>query len=218
MNLVGELVITQAMLSQRLLDRDAAQADELSDLELLTRELQESTMAIRAQPMKTVYSRIPRLIRDLEAETKKKVRIEFEGEMTEVDKTVIERIGEPLTHLIRNAVDHGLESTEGRLEAGKSPEGLIRLSATHQSGRIVIAVSDDGRGINRSKVLERAIERGIVHGDAAPPQGVVEARDRLPAGHTGVQRQDDVATQSQGGFDEPPHGRDVDVVVANIQL
>lgn len=124
-------------------------------------------MAIRAQPMKTVYSRIPRLIRDLEAETKKKVRIEFEGEMTEVDKTVIERIGEPLTHLIRNAVDHGLESTEGRLEAGKSPEGLIRLSATHQSGRIVIAVSDDGRGINRSKVLERAIERGIVHGDAA---------------------------------------------------
>ena len=167
MNLVGELVITQAMLSQRLLDRDAAQADELSDLELLTRELQESTMAIRAQPMKTVYSRIPRLIRDLEAETKKKVRIEFEGEMTEVDKTVIERIGEPLTHLIRNAVDHGLESTEGRLEAGKSPEGLIRLSATHQSGRIVIAVSDDGRGINRSKVLERAIERGIVHGDAA---------------------------------------------------
>ena len=165
MNLVGELVITQAMLSQRLLDRDAAQADELSDLELLTRELQESTMAIRAQPMKTVYSRIPRLIRDLEAETKKKVRIEFEGEMTEVDKTVIERIGEPLTHLIRNAVDHGLESTEGRLEAGKSPEGLIRLSATHQSGRIVIAVSDDGRGINRTKVLERAIERGIVHGD-----------------------------------------------------
>ena len=165
MDLVCELVITRAMRSQRLLDRDAAQADELSDLELLTRELQESTMAIRAQPMKTVYSRIPRLIRDLEAETKKKVRIEFEGEMTEVDKTVIERIGEPLTHLIRNAVDHGLESTEGRLEAGKSPEGLIRLSATHQSGRIVIAVSDDGRGINRTKVLERAIERGIVHGD-----------------------------------------------------
>jgi len=154
------------MLSQRLLDRDAAQADELSDLELLTRELQESTMAIRAQPMKTVYSRIPRLIRDLEAETKKKVRIEFEGEMTEVDKTVIERIGEPLTHLIRNAVDHGLESTEGRIEAGKSAEGLIRLSATHQSGRIVIAVSDDGRGINRAKVRERAIERGIVHSDA----------------------------------------------------
>ena len=166
MNLVGELVITQAMLSQRLLDRNAAHADELADLELLTRDLQESTMAIRAQPMKTVYSRIPRLIRDLEAETKKKVRIEFEGEMTEVDKTVIERIGEPLTHLIRNAVDHGLESTEGRIEAGKSAEGLIRLSATHQSGRIVIAVSDDGRGINRAKVRERAIERGIVHSDA----------------------------------------------------
>ena len=165
-NLVGELVITQAMLSQRLLDRNAAHADELADLELLTRDLQESTMAIRAQPMKSVYSRIPRLIRDLEAETKKKVRIEFEGEMTEVDKTVIERIGEPLTHLIRNAVDHGLETTEGRIEAGKSAEGLIRLSATHQSGRIVIAVSDDGRGINRDKVRERAIERGIVHGDA----------------------------------------------------
>ena len=166
-NLVGELVITQAMLSQRLLDRNAAHADELSDLELLTRDLQESTMAIRAQPMKTVYSRIPRLIRDLETETKKKVRIEFEGEMTEVDKTVIERIGEPLTHLIRNAVDHGLETTEGRIEAGKSKEGLIRLSATHQSGRIVIAVSDDGRGINRERVRERAIERGIVHADTA---------------------------------------------------
>ncbi|MCP9222819.1 chemotaxis protein CheA [Erythrobacter sp. LQ02-29] len=174
-NLVGELVITQSMLSQRLLDDGAGHADELADLELLTRELQESTMAIRAQPMKTVYSRIPRLIRDLEAETGKRVRLELEGEMTEVDKTVIERIGEPLTHLIRNAVDHGLEGPEGRVAAGKPEEGLIRLSATHQSGRIVIAVSDDGKGIDREKVRARAIQQGIVHADAVLTDEEIDA-------------------------------------------
>ncbi len=166
-NLVGELVITQAMLAQRLTEHDLGGIGELSDLDHLTRELQESTMALRAQPMQTVFSRVPRIIRELEGETGKRVRLEIEGEMTEVDKTVVERIGEPLTHLIRNAVDHGLEKPETRIAAGKSAEGVVRLSAAHQSGRIVITVADDGAGINRERVRQRAVERGIVAPDAA---------------------------------------------------
>jgi two-component system chemotaxis sensor kinase CheA len=154
------------MLAQRLSENDMGGTPEVTDLEHLTRELQESTMAIRAQPMKTVFSRVPRIIRELEAETGKRVRLALEGEMTEVDKTVVERIGEPLTHLIRNACDHGLESTEERLAAGKSAEGVVRLSAAHQSGRIVITVSDDGKGIDRARVRAKAVERGIVAADA----------------------------------------------------
>lgn len=165
-NLVGELVITQAMLAQRLTEADMAATPELNDLEHLTRELQESTMAIRAQPMKTVFSRVPRIIRELESATGKRVRLEVEGEMTEVDKTVVERIGEPLTHLIRNAVDHGLETPDAREAAGKPAEGVVRLSATHQSGRIVITVADDGKGIDRARVRAKAVEKGIIHADA----------------------------------------------------
>ncbi|SEN09667.1 two-component system, chemotaxis family, sensor kinase CheA [Sphingomonas gellani] len=165
-NLVGELVITQAMLAQRLSEHELGSIAELTDLDHLTRELQDSTMAIRAQPMKTVFSRVPRIIRELEMETGKKVRLEVEGEMTEVDKTVVERIGEPLTHLIRNAVDHGLEDPAGRLAAGKAEEGVVRLSAAHQSGRIVITVADDGRGIDRTRVRAKAVERGIIAADA----------------------------------------------------
>ncbi|MBY9062151.1 chemotaxis protein CheA [Sphingomonas yunnanensis] len=165
-NLVGELVITQAMLAQRLSENNMAGISELTDLDHLTRELQESTMAIRAQPMKTVFSRVPRIIRELEGETGKRVRLDIEGEMTEVDKTVVERIGEPLTHLIRNAVDHGLETTEERIAAGKPAEGVVTLSAAHHSGRIVITVSDDGRGIDRARVRAKAIERGIILPDA----------------------------------------------------
>ncbi|WP_419826671.1 chemotaxis protein CheA [Sphingomonas sp.] len=166
-NLVGELVITQSMLAQCLSQHGLTGVSELSDLDLLTRELQESTMAIRAQPMKTVFSRVPRIIRELESETGKRVRLEVEGEMTEVDKTVVERIGEPLTHLIRNAVDHGLEGPAERGEAGKPEEGVVRLSAAHQSGRIVITVADDGRGIDRGRVRAKAIERGIIPPDAS---------------------------------------------------
>ncbi|WP_028965256.1 chemotaxis protein CheA [Sphingomonas phyllosphaerae] len=165
-NLVGELVITQAMLAQRLSENDMAGISELTDLDHLTRELQESTMAIRAQPMKTVFSRVPRIIRELEGETGKRVRLDIEGEMTEVDKTVVERIGEPLTHLIRNAVDHGLETTEERVKAGKPETGVVTLSAAHHSGRIVITVADDGRGIDRTRVRAKAVERGIILPDA----------------------------------------------------
>ncbi|WP_230483524.1 chemotaxis protein CheA [Sphingomonas sp. Leaf21] len=165
-NLVGELVITQAMLAQRLSENEMGSIPELSDLDHLTRELQDSTMAIRAQPMKTVFSRVPRIIRELEVETGKRVRLDVVGEMTEVDKTVVERIGEPLTHLIRNAVDHGLETPADRKAAGKEAEGVVTLSAAHQSGRIVITVADDGRGIDRARVKAKAVERGIIAPDA----------------------------------------------------
>jgi two-component system chemotaxis sensor kinase CheA len=165
-NLVGELVITQAMLGQRVhecrIPRSSPVGDGLSELEHLLRELQESVMAIRTQPVKSVFQRMPRLVRELAAQTGKKVRLELEGEGTEVDKTVIERLGEPLTHMIRNAVDHGLESPEDRTAAGKPEEGTVTLSAEHRGGRIVIEVSDDGRGINRRRVREKAVERGLI--------------------------------------------------------
>ncbi|AFN57007.1 two-component system chemotaxis sensor kinase CheA [Zymomonas mobilis] len=164
-NLVGELVITQAMLAQRLTDQGLSGSSELTDLDHLTRELQDSAMSIRAQPMKTVFSRVPRIIRELEGETGKKVRLDVIGEMTEVDKTVVERIGEPLTHLIRNAVDHGLETPEERVAAGKPQEGVVTLAAEHRSGRIIIRISDDGKGMNRTRILEKAIEKGIVAPD-----------------------------------------------------
>ncbi len=165
-NLVGELVITQAMLAQRLSLHGVGAIDELSALDHLTRELQDSAMSIRAQPVKSVFSRVPRIIRELEAGTGKRVRLEVEGEMTEVDKTVVERIGEPLTHMIRNAVDHGLEMPDERVALGKPAEGVVRLAAEHRSGRIVISVADDGKGIDRQRVKAKAVERGIIAPDA----------------------------------------------------
>jgi two-component system chemotaxis sensor kinase CheA len=165
-NLVGELVITQAMLTQRLLNCGLAQIAELTDLDHLTRELQDSAMSIRAQPIRSVFNRVPRIVRELQTSTGKQVHLDMEGEATELDKTVVERIGEPLTHLIRNAIDHGLETPEERVAAGKSPEGRIRLSAEHRSGRVLICVSDDGRGIDRERVLAKAVARGLVAPDA----------------------------------------------------
>ena len=170
-DLVGELVINQAMLSQRVMEAGLARASAvavgLDELEQLTREIQDSVMAIRAQPVKSVFQRMPRLAREVAAMTGKQVRLVTEGEGTEVDKTVIERLADPLTHMIRNAIDHGLESTEAREAAGKPAEGLVRLSAAHRSGRIVIEVADDGGGINRPRVKAIAIERGLIAADAA---------------------------------------------------
>ncbi|MFS0737414.1 chemotaxis protein CheA [Sphingomonas sp. 1P06PA] len=165
-DLVGELVITQSMLSQRLSFQGLAALDELGDLDQLTRELQDSAMAIRAQPVKSVFSRVPRIIRELEASTGKRVSLQVEGEATELDKTVIERIGEPLTHLVRNCVDHGIEAPSTRIAQGKPAEGLLRLTAEHKGSRIVISVGDDGAGIDRDRVLSLAIERGIIPADA----------------------------------------------------
>ncbi len=163
---VGELVIAQAMMAQRLAGDGLAVTEELTMLEGLTRDIQESAMAIRAQPIGSVFSRVPRILRELTASTGKHVRLEVSGESTELDKTVIERLGEPLTHLIRNAVDHGIEPAEARLAAGKSAEGTLTLSAEHKSGRILIRIADDGRGIDRERVLAKAIEKGLVAPDA----------------------------------------------------
>lgn len=169
-DLVGELVINQAMLAQRVLEsglaRSSGIAVGLDDLELLTREIQDSVMAIRAQPVKSVFQRMPRLVREVAHATGKQVRLVVEGEGTEVDKTVIERLTDPITHMIRNAIDHGLESPEKRVEVGKAAEGIVRLSALHRSGRIVIEVADDGGGINRKRVRQIAIDKGLISPDA----------------------------------------------------
>jgi two-component system chemotaxis sensor kinase CheA len=165
-DLVGELVINQAVLAQRVMEAGLARASAvavgLDELEQLTREIQDSVMAIRAQPVKSVFQRMPRLVREVAAMTGKPVRLVTEGEGTEVDKTVIERLADPLTHMIRNAIDHGLESPEKRAEAGKPAEGVVKLAAFHRSGRIVIEVSDDGGGINRERVKGIAIEKGLI--------------------------------------------------------
>jgi two-component system chemotaxis sensor kinase CheA len=169
-NLVGELVINQAMLSQRVIEANFAGSSSvvigLEELEQLTREIQESVMAIRAQPVKPMFQRMSRTVREVADATGKEVRLKTEGEATEVDKTVVERLAEPLTHMIRNAVDHGIESPEVRLAAGKPAEGTVRLTAAHRSGRIVIEISDDGAGVNRQKVLASAIKKGLIPPDA----------------------------------------------------
>jgi two-component system chemotaxis sensor kinase CheA len=169
-DLVGELVINGAMLTQRCaeagLGRSSAVSVGLSELENLTREIQDSVMAIRAQPVKSVFARMPRLVREVAALTGKQVRLVSDGENTEVDKTVIEHLSDPLTHMIRNAIDHGLERPEERRRVGKPEQGTVRLAASHRSGRIVIEVADDGAGINRDRVRASAVAKGLVPGDA----------------------------------------------------
>ena len=170
-NLVGELVINQAMLAQSLeragLSPHSDAMTGLEEFQRLTRDIQDSVMMIRAQPVKPLFQRMSRNVRESSAAVGKEVRLETDGETTEVDKTVIERLADPLTHMIRTAVDHGLESTEDRTAAGKSTEGIVKLSAAHRSGRVVIEVSDDGGGSNRPKVHQIAIDKGLVPADTA---------------------------------------------------
>ncbi|UPA24908.1 chemotaxis protein CheA [Shinella oryzae] len=169
-NLVGELVINQAMLSQSVVENDNNGVSSinmgLEELQQLTREIQDSVMAIRAQPVKPVFQRMARTVREIADITGKSVRLITEGENTEVDKTVIDKLAEPLTHMIRNAVDHGLEMPEKREALGKNPEGTVRLTAKHRSGRIVIELADDGAGINREKVRQKAIDNDLIAADA----------------------------------------------------
>ncbi|MEK9802589.1 MAG: chemotaxis protein CheW, partial [Curvibacter sp.] len=164
-NLVGELVITQAMLAQnsRALDPTANQQllAGLADLDRNTRDLQESVMSIRMIPMSVVFSRFPRMLRDLASKLGKKVEFVTQGEATELDKGLVEKITDPLTHLVRNSCDHGIEMPADRLQAGKPETGTITLSAAHQGGSIVIEVRDDGRGLNRDRILKKARERGL---------------------------------------------------------
>ncbi|MBN9481179.1 MAG: chemotaxis protein CheA [Bordetella sp.] len=193
-NAVGELVIQQAMLAQRVtesgLTRSSDIAVGLEDLELLTREIQDSVMAIRAQPVKSVFQRMPRLVREAADATGKKVRLVTSGEDTEVDKTVVERLAEPITHMLRNAIDHGLESPEDRLAAGKPAEGTVRLAALHRSGRIVIEISDDGKGINRPRVKGIAVERGLIAEDAVLTDDEIDNLIFLPGFSTATEVSD----------------------------
>jgi len=169
-NLVGELVITQAMLAQQAGGLDPAICEKLlaglGQLDRNTRQLQESVMSIRMLPMDFVFSRFPRLVHDLAAKLGKQIRLDTIGADTELDKSVIEKIADPLTHLVRNSLDHGIETPEERIAAGKPAEGSITLKASHRGGNIVIEIIDDGRGLNRSKILAKARSNGLDVSDA----------------------------------------------------
>ncbi len=183
-NAVGELIINQAMISQRV--TELAQAGEaeivvhVDDYRLLARDIQEAVMAIRAQPVKPLFQRMSRIVREAAEATGKQARLVTSGDSVEVDKTVIERLADPLTHMIRNAVDHGLETPETRRLAGKDDCGTIRLSAAHRSGRVIITIKDDGAGLNRRKILGIAKSRGLIPQDAEPGDTEIDALLFLP--------------------------------------
>lgn len=165
-NMVGELVITQSMLGDIgehfSMERLMQLREGLAQLDRTTRELQESVMRIRMLPIAAVFNRFPRMVRDLEHKLGKRVKLELHGESTEVDKTVLEKIGDPMVHLVRNAIDHGLESPEDRIAAGKPEIGVLRLDARHEGGNVVVEVVDDGAGLKRAKIIEKAVQRGLV--------------------------------------------------------
>ncbi|WP_022982851.1 chemotaxis protein CheA [Ideonella sp. B508-1] len=175
-NLVGELVITQAMLAQNSRNVDATLNQQLlsglADLERNTRDLQEAVMSIRMIPMSMVFNRFPRMLRDLASKLGKKVELVTQGEATELDKGLVEKITDPLTHLVRNSCDHGIELPADRVAKGKPEHGTVTLVASHQGGSIVIEVRDDGRGLNRQKLLNKARERGIDAPDTMTDQEV----------------------------------------------
>ncbi len=175
-NMVGEIVITQAAIAQTLADQGVANLELGHSTDAMTRqirELQESVMAIRAQPVKGVFSRMARLVRDLAQQLGKEVRTEISGEHTEIDSTVINELAEPLIHLVRNAMDHGIEPPDDREQAGKPRQGTISIAAKHRGERVVISIADDGRGIDRDRVLAKAVERGVVEpGVALTPEEI----------------------------------------------
>ncbi len=164
-NLMGELVITQSMLAQAAMNIDGTVDENLQrnlhQLERNTRGMQEAVMSIRMMPISFVFSRFPRLVRELSGKLNKQVEMKMVGESTELDKGLIEKISDPMTHLVRNSLDHGIESPEKRIAAGKNPCGTLTLKASHQGGNIVIEVSDDGGGLNRGKILQKAREKGL---------------------------------------------------------
>ncbi len=209
-NMVGELVITQSMLTQQMDETLRVQYQELvRGLEVLaqtTRGLQDSVMAIRAQPVKSVFSRMPRLVRELSAKTGKKIRLETIGENTEIDKTVIEQLSDPLTHMIRNSSDHGIETPEKRLAAGKPETGVVRLSAEQAGGNILIIVEDDGAGINRERVLQVARDRGVVGPDTTLTEEQIDQLIFAPGFSTA-----DAVSDISG------RGVGMDVVLSNIK-
>jgi two-component system chemotaxis sensor kinase CheA len=209
-NMVGEIVIAQAMLGQVVQelppDVMSRVAQRIEDVFHHTRELKNSVMSMRAQPVRTVFQRMTRLVRELSAKTAKKVQLEMQGENTEVDKTVIERLSDPITHIIRNSIDHGIEAPAARLAAGKKEAGTIRLSAAQRGGRIVIEISDDGAGINSDRVLKKAREKGLVAADAVLNQDEINNLIFLPGFSTA-----EVVSDLSG------RGVGMDVVRRNIQ-
>ena len=209
-NMVGELVIAQAMLGQvvHTLPEDISGrlVQVLEEVVHHTRELKDSVMSMRAQQVSAVFQRMPRLVRELAAKTGKKARLEMVGENTEVDRSIIERLGDPLTHIIRNAVDHGIEKPEVRAAAGKPEEGTVRLAAEHRGGRIVIEVSDDGAGINPERVLKKARDRGLVSSDASLTEDEIDNLVFLP-GFSTAESVSDISGRGVG----------MDVVRRNIQ-
>jgi two-component system chemotaxis sensor kinase CheA len=175
-NQVGELVITQAMLAQSVAKLDPAMYQKIltgmSDLERNTRDLQESVMSIRMLPIAFVFNRYPRMARDLAARLGKQIQLKMEGEGTELDKGLVEKISDPLTHLVRNSIDHGIEAGDKRIAAGKPEAGTVTLRASHQGGSIVIEVCDDGAGLSRERILRKARERGFPVSDDMSDQEV----------------------------------------------
>lgn len=210
MNMVGQLVITQSMLSQMGAQPDGVDLevlrDGLSQLERHTRALQESVMRIRMLPIGFSFNRFPRMVHDISHRLGKQVDLVISGEQTELDKTVMERIGDPLVHLVRNALDHGIESPEDREAAGKAPVGRLHLNAFHQSGHIVIEVSDDGKGIDTERILAKARERGLVGAEETlQRQQILEL-----IFHPGFSTKDEVSDLSGRGVG-------MDVVRSNIK-
>jgi len=209
-NMVGELVISQAMLGQIV--QDLPETTSMRLIQILdevahhTRELKDSVMSMRAQPVGSVFQRMPRLVREVAAKTHKKVRLETHGETTEVDRSIIERLGDPLTHIIRNSVDHGVEPPAARLAAGKPEEGVIRLSAEHRGGRIVIEIKDDGAGINSERVLKIAREKGLIGPDAQLGEDEINNLIMMP-GFSTAETVSDISGRGVG----------MDVVRSNIQ-
>lgn len=209
LNLVGELVITQSMLSQIGDNLDpsvhATLIDGLENLERNTRELQEGIMRIRMLPISFSFNRFPRLVHDLSQKMNKKVDLRVSGEQTELDKTVMEKIGDPLVHLLRNSLDHGIESPEVRVAAGKPETGILQLNAYQQGGNIIIEISDDGGGLNEAKILSKAIEKGLVDPSANLTSGEIYDLIFLPGFSTA-----DVVSDVSG------RGVGMDVVRRNI--
>jgi two-component system chemotaxis sensor kinase CheA len=168
-NMVGELVIIQSMLAQLGKDFDNSQImklrDGLSQLERNTRELQESVMRIRMLPISFVFNRFPRMVHDLSKKLGKEIELKMSGESTEMDKTVMEKIGDPLVHLVRNSIDHGIELPHDRKAAGKTLSGVLHLNAFHKGGNIIIEISDDGSGLNNEKITKKAKDRGLIKED-----------------------------------------------------
>jgi two-component system chemotaxis sensor kinase CheA len=178
-NLVGELVITQSMLDTFRGEYDASRLalleQGLAQLARHTRELQENIMGIRMLPIASVFNRFPRMVRDISQKLGKQVKLELVGEHTELDKTVLEKIGDPMVHLVRNAIDHGLETPDKRRATGKGDLGTLKLEASHRGGNIVVEVSDDGAGLNRDAIVAKAVQRGLIaSGDGLSDEAVAD--------------------------------------------